>query len=136
MAIGTNHTRKGPGTRRAACANFKAAQFATDDWVTPPEIIEALGTFDLDPCGCAAGQPTKTAKEIWTDGAGMLRCWPEEKRVWLNPPYHRDQIGPLMARLADHGLGTALVFARAEGIASSRPTHHKEQSDDFSRREN
>lgn len=22
----------------------------SDDWLTPPEIIEALGPFDLDPC--------------------------------------------------------------------------------------
>lgn len=117
LAIGTHHIRreKGPGTRRSACANFNA-RYATDDWVTPPEIIQALGPFDLDPCGCALGQPTKTAAEIWTDGAALLRSWPEEARVWLNPPYHRDMIGPLMARLADHGRGTALVFARTDTV--------------------
>jgi len=34
---------------------------ATDIWLTPLEIIDALGPFDLDPCG---EQFHKTAKTI------------------------------------------------------------------------
>lgn len=34
-------------------------------------------------------------------------------RVWMNPPYG-DEIGEWMTRLADHGNGIALVFARTE----------------------
>ena len=28
----------------------QAATMGTDEWLTPPEIIKALGPFDLDPC--------------------------------------------------------------------------------------
>lgn len=34
-------------------------------------------------------------------------------RVWLNPPYG-DETGVWLRRLADHGNGVALVFARTE----------------------
>jgi len=30
----------------------KAYRGATDDWITPPHIVGALGRFDLDPCAC------------------------------------------------------------------------------------
>jgi uncharacterized cupin superfamily protein len=42
---------------------------------------------------------------------GLLRAW--DGRVWLNPPYG-PRIGSWMRRMADHGWGTALVFARTE----------------------
>ncbi len=34
--------------------------------------------------------------------------------TWLNPPYSSRDVGPWMKKLADHGCGTALVFARTE----------------------
>jgi hypothetical protein len=34
-------------------------------------------------------------------------------RVWLNPPYGRET-GNWLAKLADHGNGIALIFARTE----------------------
>src|SRR5690606_9313365 len=47
---------------------------------------------------------------------GLTRDWknPDGSNafVWLNPPY--SEIGPWMARLADHDHGIALVFARTE----------------------
>lgn len=44
------------------------------------------------------------------DGDGAAAVW--SGRVWLNPPY--SEIDRWMARMAAHGRGTALVFARTE----------------------
>jgi hypothetical protein len=83
----------------------------TDDWLTPPSVIEALGAFDLDPC-CPPGMPWVNATTQYTvEQDGRMRDW--QGRVWLNPPY-----GPETAywleRLAGHGDGIALIFARTE----------------------
>ena len=82
---------------------------ATTTWLTPLNIVRALGEFDLDPCGHPG----------WAT-ASRLICLPEDGlaapwsgRVWLNPPYGRETWGWL-ARLAEHGRGTALIFARTE----------------------
>lgn len=84
---------------------------ATNVWLTPPYIIKALGPFDLDPCA-AVGQPWATASRHFTiKDDGLKQPW--EGRVWLNPPYG-PYTGLWLARLADHGNGIALVFARTE----------------------
>jgi hypothetical protein len=42
-----------------------------DEWLTPPEIVKALGTFDLDPCAPAV-RPWDTAKRhFWAEGLDM-----------------------------------------------------------------
>ena len=84
---------------------------ATIHWLTPPEIVEQLGPFRLDPCAPTT-RPWPTAEEHFTVGDdGLSLSW--FGRVWLNPPYGR-QTGNWLARLADHGCGTAIVFARTE----------------------
>lgn len=70
----------------------------SQEWQTPPEILAALGPFDDDPC-----LPGKTD--------GLERPW--RGLAWVNPPYNRD-IGLWLSRLADHGNGIALIFARTE----------------------
>ena len=87
---------------------FNEAHYSTrnDRWLTPLDIIAALGEFDLDPCA-APGHPTATTR--WTPeevGDGLSMPW--FGRVWLNPPYGREQ-RPWMERLAHHGKGTALI---------------------------
>lgn len=79
------------------------------DWCTPPEIVDALGPFDLDPCA-SKPQPFRTAKRMWTEG-GLLSSW--RGRVWLNPPYG-NEARLWLRRMADHGNGIALVFARTD----------------------
>jgi hypothetical protein len=84
---------------------------ATVDWLTPPEILRPLGFFDLDPCACAH-QPWDTAWEHFTRADdGLAQAW--RGRVWLNPPYGAET-GKWLAKLAEHGDGIALVFARTE----------------------
>ena len=82
---------------------------ASNDWLTPPEIIDALGSFDLDPC-CPPVMPWKTAVEMLTSN-GLDEIW--HGRVWLNPPYG-SELKNWLAKLVDHGNGIALVPARTE----------------------
>jgi hypothetical protein len=78
----------------------------TDVWLTPLPIIEALGKFELDPCG---ESHWPTANEIYqTDG--LEKDW--YGRVWLNPPY--SEVGKWTKKLAEHGNGITLVFVRSD----------------------
>lgn len=84
----------------------------TDVWLTPPNLIQALGRFDLDPC-CPNNLPWKTADkhyslELGQDGLKL----PWVGRVWLNPPY--SAWVPWIEKLKNHGNGIALIFARTE----------------------
>lgn len=83
-----------------------------DDWITPKWLIERLGLFDLDPCESPT-QPWPCAKLGFVRPVddGLRRQWFGE--VWLNPPYGKET-GTWLAKLADHGNGVALVFARTE----------------------
>lgn len=82
-----------------------------DEWLTPPEIVKALGPFDLDPCA-AVGQPWPTAARHYTiEDNGLLMPW--AGRVWCNPPYGL-AAAKWLARCADHGNAIALIFARTE----------------------
>ncbi len=84
----------------------------TVEWLTPPAIIAALGPFDLDPCAAIA-QPWPTALQHYTRrNNGLIQRWHD--RIWLNPPYANGVIEKWLARLAQHGRGTALIFARTE----------------------
>lgn len=83
----------------------------SDDWITPPRILDALGPFDLDPAA-SSSQPWATAARMISppDDGRLASLW--TGRVWLNPPY--SDVEPWLERLADHGNGIALVFARTE----------------------
>jgi hypothetical protein len=101
-----------PAARTMGSHQSAAAQSTT--WLTPPEIILALGPFDLDPCACPLPRPWPTAATQWTRADGSLaRAW--TGRVWLNPPFGpKDVVTAFMRRMADHNHGTALLFARTE----------------------
>lgn len=83
----------------------------TGRWLTPPHIVAALGEFDLDPCG-APNHVLAAHTYLPENGDDGLRD-PWFGRVWLNPPYGR-QAEPFIERLAEHGNGTALIFARTD----------------------
>lgn len=89
----------------------QSAKSKTDEWLTPPEIIQALGEFDLDPCS-PVNRPWDTAKQHYTIlDNGLLKEW--TGRVFLNPPYG-NIIDLWMQKMAMHYHGTALTFARTD----------------------
>jgi hypothetical protein len=94
---------------RRAYGGHHSSRMLSDVWLTPRHILDALGEFDLDPCA-APGWPT-ARRHILLPENGLRVGW--AGRCWVNPPYSREAVHRI-ARLADHGLGTALVFARTE----------------------
>lgn len=101
--------------RKGIGSHTKPNGGATVSWLTPPEIVTALGPFDLDPCPCLP-QPFPTAARV-IEGDGLEADW--DGRVWMNPPYGR-ALGSWLRRLAFHGNGIAISFARTETLAFSR----------------
>jgi phage N-6-adenine-methyltransferase len=97
-------------TKRSISSHETTAS-STDEWLTPPSVIAALGAFDLDPCSPGDRRPWDTAAKHYSlEDDGLRKPW--EGRVWLNPPY--SSAAQWMARLAEHNQGTALIFARTE----------------------
>lgn len=82
-----------------------------DEWLTPPELFHDLGPFDLDPCAPIKRPWDTAAKHYTREDNGLWKPW--SGRVWLNPPYGRDT-ATWVRRLAQHGNGIALIFARTE----------------------
>ena len=95
-----------------AMGSHQSARAETTTWLTPPEIIAALGEFDIDPCAAPSPRPWATAaRHIELPEDGLAAEW--SGRVWLNPPYSFEA-WKWLSKLAEHGQGTALVFARTE----------------------
>lgn len=85
---------------------------ATSVWLTPPDVLAGLGEFDLDPCAAPEPRPWPTArKHIALPEDGLTAEW--SGRVWCNPPFGA-QTKNWLRRMAEHGDGIALTFARTE----------------------
>lgn len=85
----------------------------SSDWLTPPELVRRLGTFDLDPCGCP-GMPWKLASKVYTPPEdGLNLPWAGQSRIWCNPPYGA-HVGKWARRMAEHANGVLLVFGRTD----------------------
>lgn len=89
----------------------QSALMGKDEWLTPPEILGALGPFDIDPCAPIARPWDTAAKHYTIADNGLLQRW--EGRVWCNPPYGMEA-AQWLARCAHHGNAIALIFARTE----------------------
>lgn len=92
-----------------AMGSHQSHRAGTTTWLTPPHILDALGPFDLDPCAAHNWQTAK--RHIILPDDGLSADW--SGRVWLNPPYG-SEAWEWLAKLAGHGDGIALVFARTE----------------------
>jgi hypothetical protein len=102
-----------------------------NDHLTSPSLLVALGAlkpdgeggyvlgrdpYQTDPCA-SMRQPWPTARTMWTeDMDGMAQDWSDAGELFLNSPYGT-QMPAWLGRLADHGNGTALVYARTDTIA-------------------
>jgi len=94
-----------------AIGSHQSARMQNDEWLAPPEIIKALGPFDLDPCS-PINRPWDTARMHYTvKDNGLWKPW--EGRVWLNPPYGQRAVAWL-EKMAVHKNGIVLTFARTE----------------------
>lgn len=101
------------GALTGAAVTIGGRQSARSDsttWLTPRWILNALGRFDLDPCAAPnPGEWPTATSHIAEPRDGLAEPW--YGRVFLNPPYSK-QGGRWVARLAEHGIGTALLFHR------------------------
>lgn len=88
--------------------NFNIRRDDSQEWYTPKAILDALGSFDLDPCSPMV-RLFDTAKKHYTKADNGL-CRPWAGRVWLNPPYNNVQTW--MWAMAQHGNGIALIYNR------------------------
>ena len=80
--------------------------------ITPKWIIDALGPFDLDPCAALPRPWDCAATNISEERDGLITPW--RGLVWLNPPFHRYQVGRWINKLVAHNNGIALLHARTE----------------------
>lgn len=116
--VGFTQTIRGDGMRmyqlivkKGIGGHQRAYKGRTDEWLTPPGIVSSLGPFYLDPCS-PINRPWSTAKHHFTvEDDGLSKEW--SGRVWLNPPYG-PETGKWLQKLAEHGDGIALIFARTE----------------------
>lgn len=111
MTLPNSNLALGPAFNRGIGGHHRPNNGATDEWLTPPSLIEALGPFDLDPCSPVDRPYPTAAKHFTVIDNGLWQKW--EGRIWLNPPYGQ-QTGVWLQRLAEHGNGIALIFARTE----------------------
>lgn len=81
----------------------------SDEWYTPPRIVQALGAFDLDPTAGPMNHAL-TNFRLANGECGLQREW--FGRVWLNPPYSNVHLW--LEKMASHANGIALVNARPD----------------------
>ena len=113
LVAGAATTAAGASTVARSVGGHQSARARTTTWLTPRYILESLGPFDLDPCSAPDPVlwPSAARHYTWPQQDGLALPW--SGRVWVNPPYGRE-LGRWMDRLAGHGRGTALIFARTE----------------------
>lgn len=93
--------------------NTKVTEDSTNVWLTPPDLLKKLGTFDLDPCAVSLPRPWDCATTNYTvEDDGLSKEW--KGRIWLNPPYGRE-IGKFLKKMSEgKHKGLALIFARTD----------------------
>ena len=91
--------------------SFERDRKGKDEWLTPPFILRALGEFDLDPCAPINRKWEMAKKHYTVLDNGLMKTW--SGRVWCNPPYGTET-ARWMRKLAEHGNGIGLTFARTE----------------------
>lgn len=82
--------------------NYLAGGTGQNEWYTPEEYIalarQVMGGIDLDPASSAEANETVKATRYFTPkDNGLVQEW--HGRVWVNPPYSRELIGPFTAKL-------------------------------------
>lgn len=83
----------------------------SDDWYTPPEIIDAIGLqYDLDPASPGPGHWIPAATTYTKQDDGLSKNW--HGMVFMNPPFGgRNGHVPWLIKFIEHGNGIAIVRA-------------------------
>ena len=82
--------------------SHQSARMKNDEWLTPPHVLQALGTFNLDPCA-PINRPWEMAEQHYTvHDNGLQKPW--NGRVWLNPSIPRP-VGQHRRRLGSKPMG-------------------------------
>lgn len=89
----------------------------TVEWYTPAIYIKSardvMGDIDLDPATCAEAQATVKARQFFTkETDGLAQKW--HGRVWLNPPYGREEDGGSTVAKWVHKVVTAYLTHEIE----------------------
>jgi hypothetical protein len=83
----------------------------SDDFLTPPHIIAAMGEFDLDPCASRRQiKPLAKIEYRYPDDNCLMLPWNGD--VFCNPPF--SELQAWVDRFILHGKGVLLVPARVE----------------------
>ena len=83
----------------------------SDDFLTPPELVEAMGVFDLDPCASKRSERLLAAINYrFPEDDGLMLPW--QGAVFVNPPF--SELQKWVNRFILHGNGVLLVPARVE----------------------
>lgn len=117
----SNNTPNSSGNIAAApmINPFSGRTVGHDGWLTPRDLVSALGPFDLDPAA-SPDMPWPTASRMLTKNEdGLTSAWLSREFAFVSPPCGRE-LNPWMAKTAAHGHGIALVFARTETNAFQR----------------
>ena len=85
-----------------------------DEWLTPKNITDELGPFDLDPCSPIIRPWDVSTTHYNKLDDGLSKDWNKDF-VWMNPPYGRETF-KWMSKLATHNNGIALIFARTDTV--------------------
>lgn len=93
--------------------NMHGKETGKDEWITPKYILDSFPEFDLDPCAPIERVWDMAKKHFTVEDDGLKQDWTPYSRVWMNPPYG-NETGKWMQKLAKHGSGIALIFARTE----------------------
>ena len=93
--------------------SFERSANTTDEWYTPIEIVNALGSFDLDPCSPTHRLWDTAKRHITPEEDGLKTPW-GGVRVWLNPPYSRPLIERFVEKMVENNNGIALLFNRCD----------------------
>ena len=114
MCLGYLHRNRGACLYFHMIKDFNTAKTedTTNTWLTPPELLQELGEFDLDPCA-ATGRPWDCARVNYTrEDDGLTKEW--FGRIWCNPPYG-SEAGPFLKKMSEYnGPGLCLIFVRSD----------------------
>ncbi len=87
-------------------SGHQSARMKSEVWLTPPEILQALGTFDLDPCAPAMRPWDMARDHISPPADGLAADW--WGRVWLNPPFGT-KAAAWLRKMNEHGKDSKLT---------------------------